>query len=98
MIQASYFFLISLKQSSFHKGVDCRQGMTLIQQLVASQFTGRSLVPARDRQVIDKSLQLFVGPLQHIQGNMKSLFVLEGCSQPDTQFRLGLISVFSLQS
>ena len=98
MVQSPHLAFIGLQKPPFDKGCERCETMPLIEQFVTGNLNDiLQLIPMGKRQVVDKSLQLFACPLEHIQGHMESLLVLELCRQANIEFGFRTVAVFGLQ-
>jgi hypothetical protein len=95
MVQASHFLLVSFQESTLAEGRDRGEGMALVQEFVTSDLTPlSSLHTSRDIEEIDKGFLLGRGALEHVESEMKGLFVTEFRGETNIEFRFRTIAVF----
>ena len=101
-IQSPHLFIIGFQHTTLHQGVYRLQGVSLVNQLVAGYlelFLGLSqLVPTREFQIIQKSLELLGSTLQHINSHVQGLLAAELRRQLDVEFGTWTITILGFQS
>ena len=98
MVQASYFHLVGLQDTALDEQGERLQRVAFVQQFVAGQLPTLALVPARERQEVDKCLELFGRSLQHIECYMECFLVTVRRRGADIRLGLGAIAILGFQS
>jgi hypothetical protein len=93
VVQASHFLFVGLEDASLAKGRYRGEGMALVQEFVSCKRREESQI-----EEINKRLLLSRGTLEHVEGDMESLFRTELGGETDVGLGLRVVAIFGLQT